>query len=148
VAIRRARDKQQTAKEYLKKQEDAYAIEQVYRQAAAATDTVLTNAVKSNYFTVKGGELCAKDHAGKVRPFADLSEGARYKIAIKAVSESVEEGSFYFLPLDQNAWDGLNTESRSEIAREAVRHNVAIITGEVSDDELRVYHFDGELVAA
>lgn len=148
VSIRRAREKNETAQGHLRKQEEAYQISQVYRQAAAATDQVLTNAVKSPYFSVAGGELCAKDHKDVVRPYADLSEGARYKIAIKAVSEAVGNGSFYFVALDQNAWDGLNTESRAEVAREAVKHNVAIITGEVSDDDLSVYHYAGELETA
>jgi DNA repair ATPase RecN len=148
VAIRRAAEKREAAKEYLKKQEAAYAVSQVYRQAAASTDTVLTEAVDSEYFAVKGGELFAEDREGVLRPFAELSEGARYKIAIKAVAESVEGDAFYFVPLDQNAWDGLNSESRAEVARTAVEHNVAIVTGEISDDELTVYHFGGQLVTA
>jgi len=142
VAIRAGAAKKKKGAEHLEAGLKAGLVEEVYRHAARSTDTVLARAVSSPYFGVEGGALTAQDHKKVWRPYADLSEGGRYKTAILAMAESLEPGTLHLCTLDQAAFDGLSTKVRDLICRVAKDHNVAIVTGELSDDEtLSVYQY-------
>ena len=99
-------------------------------------------------FRFEGGHLQAEDHTGTWRPYADISEGGRWKLALLAVSSAIEGDSLHLVTIDQTAWDGLDSENRALIARESEEHNIAIVTAECSDEALAVYHFEPETVAA
>lgn len=151
VAIRNGKEKQAKAKAHVHEQVKSQQLEQVYRDAAHATDVVLSSAVSSPYFGVEQGELTAKDRRGKWMPFSALSEGARYKTAILAMAHVLEPDTFHLATLDQAAFDGLSTKVRDQISAAAEEHNIAIVTGELTDDEeISVYHYEpkGELVVA
>ena len=120
----------------------------VYRDAAKGTDTVLSEAVSSPVFRFEGGHLQAEDHTGTWRPYADISEGGRWKLALLAVSSAIEGDSLHLVTIDQTAWDGLDSENRALIARESEEHNIAIVTAECSDEALAVSHFEPEVAVA
>jgi hypothetical protein len=137
--VRRAWEKSDEAAEYDKVTSHCLSVEQIYRNAAHATDAVLSDAVSSGVFRIQEGRLQAQDHNEVWRDYMSLSEGARAKIALQAISETRGESDELLLAtLDQTYWDGQGTRNRDIINEEAKAHNIAIVTGEVCDGPLEV----------
>lgn len=118
----------------------------IFREAAKATDDVLTSAVKSSVFRIEGGELQAQDGKGVWRPYGrpHLSDSALWTAAIRAVSEHVDSDKLVVAPLDQQAWEGCGAAKRAAIAQAALEHGVAIVTAEAGEDqeELQAYRWE------
>jgi hypothetical protein len=72
---------------------------------------------------------------GHLELFQELSEGERYQWAFRWIAQKLAPGSF--VPLDQEAWQGLNRPARLEIARLCRELRVWLWTGEIGEGELR-----------
>lgn len=105
----------------------------VYRDAAAATDEVLSGLVGrvTARLRVEAGRLVCDTDRG-VEPFGELSPGERWRIALEIAAEQVGRGGLVTIP--QEAWEALDPINRAEVADIAAKVGVLILTAEASDD--------------
>jgi energy-coupling factor transporter ATP-binding protein EcfA2 len=117
--------------------------ETVMRQSAIATDQVLSEAVKHPRLKVVGGRLVIDTDRSPVEPFAELSPGNRWKVAIDLAVDRIGDNGFLVIP--QEAWEGLDGRNRRMIAEHAKAVGVVILTAEASrvesDQELHVVEY-------
>jgi len=100
-----------------------------YRDAAAATDGVLSDLVGkvTSRLRVEMGRLvCDTDRGAEA--FGDLSPGERWRVALEIAAEQVGRGGLVTVP--QEAWESLDPVNRSEVAAIASRVGVVILTAE------------------
>lgn len=119
------------------------------RDAARATDNVLSDAVDSDSLTVKGGRLVTK-HSDRGEVFyAERSDGTRWKIAIDEAIKRIRMSGdgMGLIPIPQASWSELDPANKAAIHEYAVRNNVVIVTAEATDGELRAEAFE-EVTAA
>ena len=67
--------------------------------------------------------------------FEELSEGERYRRAFDWIAQKLPESAF--VPLSQEAWQGLSRASREEIHAMCRARKLWLWTGEIGDGELR-----------
>jgi hypothetical protein len=106
------------------------------RHAASCCDAVVSDAigkVAPRGLTVEGDRLMVEHARGRI-PFADLSHGERWHVALDVAIDAVGEGGL--LSIDQEAWEGLDDERRQEIAEHARARRAVILTAEASMSEL------------
>ena len=114
------------------------------RNSAAAVDGVLSDAIDCESLRVEGGRLITDTVRGTT-PFAELSHGERWKLAIDLALTRLAHGGIVLsnalLVIPQSAWEGLDPEARSAVHQHAVKRQVAILTAEPASGELeaRVY---------
>lgn len=110
------------------------------RDAAAATDDVLTELVKSKVLKVKSIDglprLVLATKRGPHTFYRQLSDGERYKTGIDAALENLPPGGL--LVLRQTAWQDLAPAIRREVHEYAKSKGVFILTALVADGPLRV----------
>lgn len=116
------------------------------RGAAKQTDDVLSGLVSSNRIRVEAGRLVV-DHErrGKPIPFADLSKGEKWRLALLEAADRLREigaDQIALIPIPQQAWEGLQPKVRSEIQAEARRLRVCIVAAQCDDGPLRATLFD------
>lgn len=142
AAIRQAREAMTKIAATRQAQASAMELAAVFENAAHETDVVLAKAVACRYFTIEAGDLCYVEGPVK-EPFARLSDGERWRIAVLEVARSLAtRGRPSILTLPQTAWEGLNGESRDLVALTAEKIGLSIVTGEVTDDaEFDFYHY-------
>jgi len=101
----------------------------VFRDAAHATDDVLSSLVArvTRKLRVDGGRLVCDTDRG-TEPFAELSPGERWRIALEIAVEQLGPGGIVTVP--QEAWEALDPVNRSEIAAIAKQVGVVILTAE------------------
>lgn len=104
------------------------------RQAADATDDVLSAKVSSSLLRVSGGRLITDTERGETF-FADLSDGQRWKIAIDLAVERVGPGGV--IVLRQEAWQGLSETNRQLVHVHAKSKQVWILTAIAKSVPLR-----------
>lgn len=130
--------------EALKKEHrDAERLAQVFRDAAAGTDEVLSNAVDCRTLRVIEGELYYAEGKRK-EPFARLSDGKRWQVAITAVALAIQKArgdKLAILPVQQPAWEGLDDANRAIVHETAEACGVCIITAEKSTGPLASRQF-------
>lgn len=114
----------------------------IFRQAAAATDEVLSNAVAAKTLKVIAGELCYVE-GDRNEPYARLSDGKRYQVAILEIARAIHATSkrLAVVPLNQQAWEGLDEENRKIVATAAVECNICVVTAEAGSGPLTSYLF-------
>lgn len=111
------------------------------RGLARSTDMVLEEVLRDAGFaglTWRDERLYVESDRGlegHLELFQELSEGERYQWAFRWISQKLARGSF--VPLSQEAWQGLNRPARLEIARQCRDLGVWLWTGEVGEGELR-----------
>lgn len=116
----------------------------IFRQAAAATDEVLSNAVAAKTLKVVAGELCYVE-GDRNEPYARLSDGKRYQVAILEIARAIHATSkrLAVVPLNQQAWEGLDDANRKIVNGAAVECNICIVTAEAGSGPLTSYLFGG-----
>ncbi|MBC7076812.1 MAG: hypothetical protein H5T92_00650 [Synergistales bacterium] len=110
----------------------------VFRDAAHATDDVLSSLVArvTRKLRVDGGRLVCDTHRG-TEPFGELSPGERWRIALEIAVEQLGKGGIVTVP--QEAWEALDPVNRSEIAAIARQVGVVILTAEADEhDDIHV----------
>lgn len=102
------------------------------RHAAWGTDEVLSGLVSrvTKRLRVENGRLVTDTDRG-VEPFAELSPGERWRIALEIAAEQVGKGGLVTVP--QEAWEALDPLNRAEIAEIARSVGVVIITAEADE---------------
>ncbi|MHC4179285.1 MAG: hypothetical protein ACYSWU_17365 [Planctomycetota bacterium] len=135
VQLARARQFTEKAKEHAK------AAAQL-REAAKGTDEVLSGIVATLGcpLRVEAGRLVLDTHRGATY-FSDLSHGERWKLTLDIAIEAV--GPNGLLPIEQEAFEGLDPENRRLIADHVEGSSVAFVTAEATDDvDLKAEFFD------
>lgn len=112
------------------------------RDAAKATDDILSDAVQSDVFRVSGGRLVVDTDRGKDVPFAELSDGERWRYALCEAAKRVGEGGLIVIP--QQAWDAQDPDNQVLIHNLAKELNVHVLSGKRARGELRAEAFDPE----
>jgi energy-coupling factor transporter ATP-binding protein EcfA2 len=112
------------------------------RDAAKATDDILSDAVMSDTLRVSGGRLVLDTDRGKDIPFAELSDGERWRIALCEAAKHVGEGGLIVLP--QQAWDAQDPDNQILIHTLAKQLKVHVLSGKRDRGELRAEAFDPE----
>jgi energy-coupling factor transporter ATP-binding protein EcfA2 len=108
-----------------------------HRNKANAAEDVLTEAVAKTgvglRVLVKDAETrLVLDTARGVTPFAELSEGERWKLAIEVAIGCLPGNAVLFIR--QEAWEGLDPINRKLIDQQARKHGVTILAAEASAD--------------
>jgi len=105
-----------------------------YREAARATDDVLTGLVTkvTRRLRVEAGRLVCDTERG-VEAFSELSPGERWRIALEIAAEQVGQGGLVTVP--QEAWESLDPVNRAEVAAIARQVGVVILTAEADDHQ-------------
>jgi len=110
----------------------------VFRDAAHATDDVLSSLVArvTRKLRVDGGRLVCDTDRG-TEHFGELSPGERWRIALEIAVEQLGKGGIVTVP--QEAWEALDPVNRSEIAAIARQVGVVILTAEADEhDDIHV----------
>jgi len=99
------------------------------RDAAASVDTVLTEAVGSvvDWLTISSGRWIVKTDRGPTQ-FAELSDGERWTYAVDVAVQVLGEGAM--TTLNQQAWEGLDTENRATVAQAAHDKGILFVSAE------------------
>jgi hypothetical protein len=110
------------------------------RDAAKATDAVLSEAVASSRFSVDSDVLMAVLPTGERKPFFSLSDGERTMIAVAEKIERVRESEpdetkLGIIDLPQRTFQDLPDSVRLELARQAAARNICVVSAQVTDDK-------------
>ena len=109
---------------------------EILRGAARGTEQVISAAIQRvvpRGLYVHEGRLVV-DHARGQIPFAELSHGERWRLALDVAIDAVGEGGL--LVVRQEAYEGLDDENRQAVAAHARRRRSVILTAEASMDDL------------
>jgi len=109
------------------------------RDAARAIDDVLSAAIPSGVLRVQGGRLVTQTDRSPAEPFAELSSGERWKLAIDLACEQLPPAGVLCIP--QEAYEGLQPANQRLIHEHAKLRKVAILTAEATDGELSATEF-------
>ena len=115
------------------------------REAAKATDDVLSQAVASKSLKVRGGRLIT-EHPDRGEVFySDRSDGTRWKYAIDEAIQRIRQlgaERTAIIPVPQDCWGELDPDNKNAIHEYAAKMGVTIITAEAARGELRAEVFD------
>lgn len=105
-----------------------------YRDAAKATDIVLSDSIKCKYLRVESDGKSSRlftdtPERGKTL-YHELSDGQKYKIAIDIGADQVGDGGL--LTVDQIGWEGIDADNRIAIHAHAIQRGVHIWVLEAS----------------
>lgn len=106
------------------------------RDAARATDDILSEYVcrVTRKLRVDGGRLVCDTERG-AEPYAELSPGERWRIALEIAVEQVGRGGLVTIP--QEAWESLDPVNRREVSEIAHSVGVVVLTAEADQcDEI------------
>lgn len=116
------------------------------RQAAKATDDVLSNAVASENLFVEGGRLVTHCDRGTV-PYGERSQGTRWTIAldeaVRCIRELGAEGRAVIVAC-QEAWESLDPDNRQRVWQHCRERGVTLYTAEAARGPLRAEVFEPE----
>lgn len=99
-------------------------------------------AIPAGPIQIQDGTLVVQQgKRGKFVPFEELSTGEKWRVALEYAIAAVGEGGL--VPVSQEAWQALGPELKIEIAKQLQAAKVWLVTGEVSDGELRIEEFTG-----
>ncbi len=102
----------------------------MFRNAGTATDDVLSQAVNARLLKIVGGDLVYVD-GDRQEPYARLSEGKRWQVALVTAAEALAaSGRLALVPVQQQAWEGLTHKNRKIVYETALEAGVAIVTAE------------------
>ncbi len=112
---------------------------QAFRRRAVAVDDALTNLLPSDCpLRVEAGRLVIETDRSKSEPYAELSDGNRWIVAINFAAKQLPEGGL--LTLSQSAWGEISPANRALIGAEAERLGISILTAEAADCPLTAEH--------
>ena len=108
-----------------------------YRDAAKATDEVLSASIQCSQLRVESdgkSAVLVTDHPvrGNSVPYHELSDGERWAIAIDIGADQVGEGGL--LVISQVGWEGIDGAHRVAIHEQALNRKVYILTAEAASD--------------
>lgn len=130
--IRRAREQRAEAETALEEADRLRQKAESLRAAAAACDLVVSKAISAvapRGLLVEGDRLTVEHARGRI-PFAELSTGERWTIALDVAIDAVGENGL--LAIAQEAWEGLDEEHRRQIADHARRRRAVVLTAEAT----------------
>jgi energy-coupling factor transporter ATP-binding protein EcfA2 len=106
------------------------------RDAAAQCDKILSGLVDAagTGLFVDGGRLRLSTDRGDEELYADLSHGERWRIAIDVCVASV--GACGLIVIPQEAWEGLDPVSRTELSQHCRERGVTVLTAECDACEM------------
>lgn len=123
------------------------------REAAKATDEVLSRAVQSSRLRVLGDRLLYRHEDGREEEFDRLSRGQRSIVAIQEAAKGVCEGTgdgTRILLFPQEIWEGLAPENRDAVADAVALEDICTVTGRVPERgesaELHVVVYGSQIV--
>jgi len=132
--IRTARENEAKAAAHRKAAKVATETAVKYRDAAKATDEVLSASIKCKYLRVqsdgKNARLVTDTERGPNTLYHDLSDGQKYTIAVKIGADAVGEDGL--LTVDQIGWEGIDADNRISLDRDAKEHKVHVWVLEAS----------------
>jgi energy-coupling factor transporter ATP-binding protein EcfA2 len=134
--IRRAREQKAEAQTALEEMDRLRQQAERLREAAAGCDRVVSEAIGSvapRGLAVEGDRLTVEHARGRI-PFAELSHGERWTIALDVAIDAVGENGL--LAIAQEAWEGLDEDHRRQIAEHARRRRAVVLTAEATMSEL------------
>jgi DNA repair protein RecN (Recombination protein N) len=105
---------------------------EIFRAAARATDTVLSNAVDCETLKVIEGELTYVE-GKRSEVFDRLSDGKRWTVAITEISRAIRKHrkqKLCVLPIQQTAFEGMDDANRELVNKAAIENAVCIVTAE------------------
>jgi len=116
------------------------------RDAARATDDVLSAAVASDSIAVKAGRLVTQHPEYGEVFYGERSIGTRYRLAIREAVKRIhkikaEKTAVIVIP--QEAWEGLQPKVQREIDGYAKEMEVCVLAAKADDGELRAEAFGG-----
>lgn len=135
AVVRAARRNKATADKHLSKADELQKQALAMRDAARATDEVLSELVNAPGLSVDGGRLVVKHPRRGETYFAELSMGERTRIAMDLGAARVGKGGFLVLP--QEFWESLDPGNRDEVHAYAKRIGVTVITARAAQGEIR-----------
>lgn len=109
-----------------------------YREAAKASDDVLSASIKCPQLRVesdgKAARLVTDTDRGKSIAYHDLSEGERWAVAIDIAADQV--GPDGLVVISQVGWEGIDGRNRINIDHRATERKIFILTAEAAADPL------------
>lgn len=135
--IRDARRKLDESEQSAAKAKQHRAEAQRLREAAKATDEVLSGAIAAcgSPLRVEAGRLVLDTRRGATY-FGELSHGERWRLALDIAIEKLGPGGVLTIP--QEAFESLDPQNRQAIAEHVAGRGVLVLTAEASaDEELR-----------
>lgn len=134
VLIRQAKQALAEADKWQNEQRDHSVEAAKLREAGKGTELVLSEIVAktSDRLRVEAGRLVLDTSRGATY-FSDLSHGERWRIALDIAIDAV--GTNGLLVIDQEAWEGLDPQNRSEIAEHVRGRGVVVLTAEAADSD-------------
>jgi hypothetical protein len=142
---RRALTQRQRAEHVEARATTAAMLADAYRQGAQRTEVVLTRAIAAvapRGLRVEGGRvLVAYEGRGDV-PYAELSHGERWRLALDVAVDAIGEGGL--LVVRQEAWEGLDLENRGAVAQHARFRKTVILTAEATSGEIVAHSYSGD----
>jgi energy-coupling factor transporter ATP-binding protein EcfA2 len=137
--IRKALEAREQAESWRKRAAEHRKAADRLRQAAAATDDVLSGLVGKlgSPLFVERGRLLINTDRGK-ESFWDLSDGERSELAVTVFANAIRQhnpGKDCQLTLPQSFWEGLDFNGRKRIAELMERQEVLAWTAECSRDQ-------------
>lgn len=149
--VRKAQEQIAKGVEHEKRAKDFVKHATKLRDAATATDTVLSDIVSrcGTPLCVRGDRLWLETKRGMTR-FCELSHGERWRVAIDVALQAFPQDSEHMpiLTVPQESWESLDPTNRKVIAEHAITRGVLVLTAECSDGPLSVEQFDVSPVTA
>jgi len=117
---------------------------EAYRNAAAETETVLSEAIAKiapKGLRVQQGNLVLDYPKRGVIRLAELSKGEAWPIAIDIAIDALGEGGI--LVIRQEAWEGLDPETKLAVHEHARARKTVILTAQADSGTIRAEVFEG-----
>lgn len=135
--IRQARAAHEAAEGAAAEAKAAQRSANVYRNQAAATDAVLSSLLPEGCpLRLEAGRLVTETARSKSEPFAELSDGERWNLAINFAAAQLPPHGLLTIP--QAAWESLAPTLQASIDAWARERGVVILTAHVADGPLTV----------
>lgn len=138
AVIRRARE-QEAAATILHDQSKAHAKRgQLFRDRAASLDAVISSVLPEGCpLRYENGRLVLGTDRGPREPYADLSHGERWKVAIDFVAPIIKrDGRRGLLTLPQEAYESLDDDNKARLAQLAADNELIILTARATHGPL------------
>jgi len=136
AVVRRAKQHNTDAANHMAKAAEWRTISDSLRDAGKGTDDVLSDVVQKLGcpLRVSAGRLVTDTTRGET-PFAELSDGERWKIALDIAIDAV--GPNGVITIEQNAWQDLDPNNRQLIIDRVAQTDCTLFTAQCDDGDLR-----------
>lgn len=110
------------------------------REMARDVDDVLTSLLPDGPLRIEAGRLVIETDRSKSEPYAELSDGERWKVAIDIVADKIDDNGLIVIP--QTAWEGLTRSTKLAIQTHLKAKSIVGLTAKAVDGELHAEIFD------